>query len=59
MTRRPPESDPESGRRVEPDPAVSRHLIEADADDAAPWDGLRMRAAVPRELRRDPPAAEP
>ncbi|TFD54475.1 hypothetical protein E3T55_03330 [Cryobacterium frigoriphilum] len=55
MTPRPPENDPECGRRVEPDPAVARHRIEADADDAAPWDVSRMRAAVPRELRRDPP----
>jgi hypothetical protein len=58
MAQRPPENVPDSGRRVEPDPAVSRHPIEADAEDAAPWDEARMRAAVPRELRRDPPAAE-
>ena len=59
MPQHPPENDPESDRRVEPDPAVCRHLIEADAEDAAPWDEQRMRAATPRELRRDPPDAEP
>lgn len=61
----PPEPGPhEFERRVDPDASVgagpgagvARHRLEPDPADHDAWDTERMRAAVPRELRREPSA---